>query len=134
MYDNVLADVESVFASEAWTVNNIEVYPDNYQGDINTESEFCRLNVLPSNSSINVYGGNKILEGMVAVKIFVKAGEGQSRVMAISDILDTVLQNKRLINGTELATSYLNVEGLDPSNKSLYSALYIIPFKIYGEH
>jgi len=38
-----------------------------------------------------------------------------------------------LTNGTELGTSYMNVEGLDPANKSLYSASYIIPFKIHGD-
>jgi len=133
MYDDVLSDIESVFASTAWTDNNITIYPDNYQGAISTQDEFCRLNVLPSSSNNYAYGGDKSLEGLVAVKIFVKAGEGQSRLMAISDILDTVLQNKRLTNGTELGTSYLNVEGLDPSNNSLYSARYIIPFKLYGE-
>lgn len=133
MYDNVLEDIESVFASLVWTTNNISIYPDNYQGDINTENEFCRLNVLPSSSDLHSYGGNKRLEGLVIVKIFVKAGEGQSRVMSISDILDISLQNKRLTNGTELGTSYLNVEGLDPVNKSLYSARYVIPFKLYGE-
>ena len=133
MYDNVLEDIESVFAANTWTANNIEIYPDNYQGDINSENEFCRLTVLPSNSNHHSYGGSKQLEGLVIVKMFVKAGEGQSRLMAISDILDISLQNKSLSNGTKLGTSYLNVEGLDPSNKSLYSARYIIPFKLYGE-
>jgi hypothetical protein len=133
MYDDLLDDIEAVFGSSSWTANNIDIYPDNYQGTINDQNEFCRLNVLPSNSENNAHGGSKQLEGLVAVKIFVKAGEGQSRLMAISDILDINLQNKRLTNGTELGTSYLNVEGLDPSNKALYSARYLIPFKIYGE-
>lgn len=133
MFDNVLDDIEGVFASTSWTSNNIDVYPDNYQGTISDETEFCRLNVLPAASESLAYGGNKELSGLVAVKIFVSAGEGQSRIMEISDILDTVLQYKKLNNGTELHTSYLNVEGLDPSNKALYSASYIIPFKIYGE-
>jgi hypothetical protein len=133
MYDDVLDDIEAVFGSSSWTVNGIDIYPDNYQGVIDDQNEFCRLNVLPSSSENNAHGGSKQLEGLVAVKIFVKAGEGQSRLMAISDILDINLQNKRLTNGTELGTSYLNVEGLDPSNKALYSARYLIPFKIYGE-
>jgi len=133
MYDNVLDDIEAVFDSATWNVNNIDIYPDNYQGTISDQTEFCRLNVLPSNSEHYVYGGKKQTEGLVSVKIFVKAGEGQSRVMAIADILDINLQSKKLTNGTELGTSYLNVEGLDSSNKALYSATYIIPFKIYGE-
>ena len=30
MYDNVLQDIEAVFAASTWTVNNIDIYPDNY--------------------------------------------------------------------------------------------------------
>jgi len=133
MYDNLMDDIESVFATDTWTNNNIDIYPDNYQGTISDETEFCRLNVLPSTSQHLAHGGDKNLSGLVAVKIFVKAGEGQTRIMEIADILDNNLENKRLTNGTELSTSYINVEGLDPANKSLYSASYIIPFKIYGE-
>ena len=133
MYDSVLQDISGVFASSAWTSNNIPIYPDNYQGTITTGPEFCRLNLLPSNGYNYAYEGKKVLSGLVAVKILIRSGEGQARLMAISDILDINLENKTLTNGTELSTSYLNVEGLDPSNKSLYSAKYIIPFKIYGE-
>jgi len=133
MFDNVLDDIEGIFASSTWLANNIDIYPDNYQGSINDETEFCRLNVMPSNSENLEYGGLKLLSGLIAIKIFVGAGEGQSRIMAISDVLDSVLQNKKLTRGTELFTSYLNVEGLDPTNKALYSASYIIPFKIHGE-
>ena len=133
MYDKVLEDIEEVFTNSTWTSSNIPIYPDNYQGAVTTGPEFCRLNVLPSNSNYLSYGGNKQLLGLVIVKILVRAGEGQSRIMAISDILNLSLDNKRLTNGTELSTSYLNVEGLDPANTSLYSARYIIPFKIYGE-
>jgi len=133
MFDNVLDDIEGVFASATWTNKSIDVYPDNYQGTISDETEFCRLNVMPSNSENYQFGGFKQLSGLLAVKIFVSAGEGQSRIMEISDSLDDVLQNKKLTKGTELSTSYLNVEGLDPSNRALYSASYIIPFKIHGE-
>jgi hypothetical protein len=133
MFDNVLDDIEGVFASTTWVNKSIDVYPDNYQGTISDETEFCRLNVMPSNSENYQFGGFKQLSGLLAVKIFVSAGEGQSRIMEISDSLDDVLQNKKLTKGTELSTSYLNVEGLDPSNRALYSASYIIPFKIHGE-
>jgi len=133
MFDSVLDDIEGVFGSSSWTTHSIDVYPDNYQGTISDETEFCRLNVMPSNSENYQFGGFKQLSGLLAVKIFVSAGEGQSRIMEISDSLDDVLQNKKLTKGTELSTSYLNVEGLDPSNRALYSASYIIPFKIHGE-
>lgn len=131
MYDLILRDVETVFASATWTANNIQTIPDNYLGV--KSDEYVLLKVMPSNSSLSAYGVEKQIEGMVAVKMFTKAGEGQGRVMAIANLLDIILENKTLPNGTRLGTSYLNVEGLDPQNKALYSASYIIPFIKYGE-
>jgi hypothetical protein len=133
MFDNVLSDIEEIFSTTEWIEENIALYPDNYQGQISNDNEFCRLSVLPSDSENYAHGGNKLIQGLVIIKLFVKAGEGQGRLMAIADILDNYLENKKLTNSTELGTSYLNVEGLDPANKSLYSARYIIPFKLYGE-
>lgn len=133
MFDNILSDIEGVFATAPWAAENIAIYPDNYQGEISNDNEFCRLSVLPNNSQHYAHGGNKLVQGLIIISIFVKAGEGQGRLMEISDTFDNYLQDKKLANGTELGTSYLNVEGLDPANKSLYSARYIIPFKLYGE-
>jgi hypothetical protein len=131
MYDLILRDVETAFASATWTVNNIQTIPDNYLGD--TSDEHVLVKVMPNNASLSAYGVEKKIDGMVAVKMFTKAGEGQGRIMAIANLLDIILENKTLPNGTRLETSYLNVEGLDPSNKSLYSASYIIPFTKFGE-
>jgi hypothetical protein len=131
MYDLILRDVETAFASATWTSNNIQTIPDNYLGT--KSDEYVLLKVMPSNSSLAAYGVEKQIEGMVAVKMFTKAGEGQGRVMAIANLLDIILENKTLPNGTRLGASYLNVEGLDPQNKALYSASYIIPFTKYGE-
>jgi hypothetical protein len=131
MYDLILRDVETAFASDTWTANNIQTLPDNYLGA--KSDEYVLLRVLPSNSSLAAYGVEKQIDGLVAVKMFTKAGEGQGRVMAIANLLDILLENKTLPNGTRLGTSYLNVEGLDSQNKALYSASYIIPFTKYGE-
>jgi len=131
MYDLILRDVETAFASATWTANNIQTIPDNYLGV--KSDEYVLLKVMPSNSSLSAYGVEKQIEGLVAVKMFTKAGEGQGRVMAIANLLDIILENKTLPNGTRLGASYLNVEGLDSQNKALYSASYIIPFIKYGE-
>jgi len=133
MYDLILRDIETVFASATWTSNSIPTYPADYLGSKGAATEYAILNVLPSSSKNIAHGAQKETTGLVAVKLFVKAGEGQSRLMAIANLLDTVLENKTLPNGTELGTSYLTVEGLDPLNKSLSSASYIIPFTNYGE-
>jgi len=131
MYDLILRDVETAFASATWTANNIQTIPDNYLGA--KKDEYVLVKTMPSNSSLAAYGVEKQIEGMVAVKMFTKAGEGQGRIMAIANLIDIILENKTLPNGTKLGTSYLNVEGLDPQNKALYSASYIIPFIKYGE-
>jgi len=133
MYDLILRDIEYVFGSASWTANNIKTFPMNYLGSKGASTEYVLINVLPSSSSNYAFGVKKETNGLVAVKIFVKAGDGQGRLMAIANLLDTVLDNKTLPNGTKLGTSYLTVEGLDPSNKALYSASYIIPFTHYGE-
>jgi hypothetical protein len=139
-YDNARKAIEYMFTKGYWIGQNINVYPDNYQGTIANHNEFLRINILPSNSSSN-YGGSKNLEGLVIISIYVKAGEGQKRIMQISDILDILLQNKNTsatiggetIKGPELGASYLTIGGLDTANKALYSAKYTIPFQSYGE-
>jgi len=132
MFDNVLEDIEGVFAGVSWTVNSINTYPDNYQGDI-TDGERVSVSILPSTGSNVSFGASdKQLSGLVAVKIFVLSGEGQGRLMEIADLLDTVLENKNLANGTRLGASYLSVEGIDSANSALYSATYFIPFILYG--
>lgn len=134
MFDSVLEDIEETFGSATWAANNIPTFPDNYQGAIgNGVSEYIMVKVLPSTSSQYAYDDKKQLSGLIAIKIFTKAGEGQGRLMAIGDILDSLLQNKTLTNKTTLETSYLQIEGIDSANQSLYSGSYFIPFKFYGE-
>jgi hypothetical protein len=133
MFKNALTDILTEFSLPSWTNNNINMYPNDYQGVISNENEYCRISVFPSASANFAHGNKKSLSGTVIVKIFVSAGDGQARIMEIAEALDSVLQNKKLTRGTELYTSFINVEGLDPSNPALSSASYIIPFTLYGE-
>lgn len=133
MYSLILRDIETSFGSAAWTAHNIKTIPDNYQGTVGSNSEYVMIKVMPANSSTIAYGVEKQIDGLLAVKMFVKAGEGQGRVMEIASLVDDLLQHKTLPNGTKLGSSYLNVEGLDSQNKALYSASYIIPFTKYGD-
>jgi len=132
MFELLLADINSVIASGTWQATGIEVLPENYFGDIGNTNEYCRLSVLPSSSNNRDYQGSVNLTGLIILRIFVKAGEGQKRIMQISDALDTVFQNKKLVNGTELGTSFVRMEGIDSDNKSLYGATYQINFIYYG--
>jgi len=139
-YENARKAIEYMFTQSYWTSQGINLYPDNYEGTIAKHNEFLRINILPSNSD-TYYGGVKNLSGTVILSIYVKAGEGQKRVMQISDILDVLLQNKSttftvsnvITYGPLLGTSFLTIGGLDTANKALYSAQYTIPFQSYGE-
>lgn len=133
MYDNVLADIEGLFTTSYWTTQNISMFPANYMGKKGKLTEYGQVSVMPSSSDTIGHAVVKRLTGLVAIKLFVKAGEGQKRIMQMADILDTLMEHKHLTNGTELGASYLNLEGLDPANSSLYSASYIIPFTKYGD-
>ena len=132
-YASLSSSIQTLFSQSAWTSKNINIYPDNYQGKIATKDEYGRINILPTSSRNAIFGGGKGYDGTVIVSLYVKAGEGQSRLMVLGDHLDDILQNKVLTNGLELGTSYINVLGLDTANTSLYSGQYIIPFKSYGE-
>jgi hypothetical protein len=82
MYDDLLADIEGVFASAVWTSNSIPTFPDNYQGTIGSNVlEYVRINVMPSNSNAFNYERESKVSGLLAVKIFVAAGEGQGRTL-----------------------------------------------------
>lgn len=132
-YANALTDINGLFTQSYWTGQNIAIYPDNYYGTISNPNEYLKLSVLPSTSENMEYGSKKRLSGTIIIKILVKSGEGQTRILAIADILDILMQRKVLTNNTELGTSYTTMDGLDSANQSLYSAKYIIPFKIHGE-
>lgn len=129
MYYSSLRDIETTLAS----FNQLPIYPSDYQGDIDSQIEFCRYTVLPSTSQVYNNNRDKFTSGLLIIDIFVEAGKGQSKAFQISDNFDTLLQNKILANKTELGTSYLTYEGVDPVNKSLTRYKYTIPFKIYGE-
>ena len=138
MFDLVLQDLEGVFKHLSSGPADLIMFPNNYQGDIvkngKPAREYNIFSILPSESNNFAFGGDsKNITGVVAIKMFVPAGEGQVKLMKVADKLDTVMDNKRLAHGTQLGTSYINIEGLDPTNESLYSGSYFIPFTIYKD-
>lgn len=129
MFYNMLRDIELQLTS----FNLLPMYPSDYQGDISSQTEFCRYTVLPSSGEVYNNDRAKFTSGLMIIDIFIEAGKGQSRPLQIADALDTLLQNKILTNKTELGVSFLNYEGQDPVNQSLTRYKYTIPFKFYGE-
>jgi len=128
-YENILFDVESPFGNSTWTANNIPAFPSNYAVPANT-SEFVKIEVLPlrSNSDYNRFG----IEGKIFIQIYVQANKGVKRLMEIADLLDNILQNKTLTNGTQTRSSSLQVLGIDRDNPELFRGDYIVDFLFYN--
>jgi hypothetical protein len=136
MYNTLITSIEKSFTDPVWTIFGIPTYPDNYQGVIDNQNEFCRLNILPTTSETIAFGGigdSKSLTGNIIIAIFVKAGEGQRRVSEIADLLDDLLQYTSPVGGLGLGPSFVFMTGLDSQNRSLYSARYTIPLTYYKE-
>ena len=134
MFNSILADVESVFASSAWLGLNVKAIPSNYSGKLgNGVTEYVIVNVLPTKKDYKDYEKTKVVSGLLAVKMFVPYGNGQARVMGLADVLDNLLEDKVLPNNTKLEASYLSMEGKDPYSAAFYTASYFIPFKNYGD-
>jgi len=128
-YVNILSDVESLFGTSAWTTNNISAFPSNLTVPTNT-SEFVKIEVLPldSNSDYRRFG----IEGKIFIQTYVQANKGVKRLMEIADLLDNILQNKTLLNGTQTSSSSLQVVGIDRDNPELFRGDYTVDFVFYN--
>jgi len=128
-YVKVLSDVEGLFGTSAWTTNNISAFPSNLTVPTN-KSEFVKIEVLPldSNSDYARFG----LEGKIFIQTYVQANKGVKRLMEIADLLDNILQNKTLANGTQTRSSSLQVIGIDRDNPELFRGDYTVDFIFYN--
>lgn len=128
-YSKVQLDIESIFATTAWKAESIAAFPGNFDGKIGA-SEFVKIELLPnaSDASFAHFSG---IEGQIIIQIYVQAGKGMTRVLAIADILDTYLQAKVFANGTRTGSSALNVIGKDKANASLFRADFTVGFNLY---
>ena len=127
-YSEVQQDIEEIFGSQAWTSNNLTIYPSNYQGGQYT-SEFMRLEILPSRP-LTTYASLGI-SGNIIVQIYTEAGLGISRPIELADLLDTFLEQKTLPRGTQTGTSSISFLGLDAADNSLNRADYLVSFRRY---
>lgn len=130
-YSSVLSDVFSIFATPAWTAENIKTYPNNFVAVIPTK-EFIRVNVIANGTSIN----NISISGILIIEIYTSAGEGPKRSSAIADKLDDYLQTKSKSTVTKKVTQFLRssiaIKGVDKDNPSLHRVDYTIPFNYFG--
>jgi len=122
----MLTAVEGLFASTAWTSNNIKAFPANYQGEINAE-EWVRISVLPFSSELAYQ--DVIANGQIVCNIFVPAGAGMKRAYQIADLLKTLLDIKVISGYLQTTNSFITNIGIDPKDAGLYNVDYTVNFK-----
>jgi hypothetical protein len=122
----MLTAVEGLFASTAWTSNNIKAFPANYQGEIDSD-EWIRVSVLPFSSELAYQ--DVIANGQIVCQIFVPAGAGMKRAYEIADLLKTLLDQEVISGYLQTTNSFITNIGIDPKDAGLYNVDYTVNFR-----
>tara|TARA_R110002167_G_scaffold144950_1_gene335758 strand:+ start:1112 stop:1507 length:396 start_codon:yes stop_codon:yes gene_type:complete len=122
----MLTAVEGLFASTAWTSNNIKAFPANYQGEIDAD-EWVRVSVLPFSSELAYQ--DVIANGQIVCQIFVPAGAGMKRAYQIADLLKTLLDQEVISGYLQTTNSFITNIGIDPKDAGLYNIDYTVNFR-----
>lgn len=122
----MLTAVEGLFASTAWTSNNIKAFPANYQGEIDSD-EWVRVSVLPFSSELAYQ--DVIANGQIVCQIFVPAGAGMKRAYQIADLLKTLLDQEIISGYLQTTNSFITNIGIDPKDAGLYNIDYTVNFR-----
>lgn len=122
----MLTAVEGLFASTAWTSNNIKAFPANYQGEIDAD-EWVRVSVLPFSSELAYQ--DVIANGQIVCQIFVPAGAGMKRAYQIADLLKTLLDQEIISGYLQTTNSFITNIGIDPKDAGLYNIDYTVNFR-----
>jgi hypothetical protein len=128
-YTDILSNVETQFATAEWKATTILAYPVNYTVPTD-KSEFVKIEVLHLEG--NTSYGRAGISGKLIIQIYVKVNQGSKRLMEIADLLDTLLQNKRLGNGTDTSESSLAILGVDQDIPDLFRGDYVLDFNHFN--
>jgi hypothetical protein len=122
----LLTAVEGLFASSAWTSNNVKAFPANYQGEIDSD-EWIRVSVLPFSSELAYK--DVIANGQIVCQIFVPAGAGMKRAYEIADMLKTLLDQEVISGYLQTTNSFITNIGIDTKDSGLYNVNYTVNFR-----
>jgi len=122
----LLTAVEGLFASSAWTSNNVKAFPANYQGEIDSD-EWIRVSVLPFSSELAFK--DVIANGQIVCQIFVPSGQGMKRAYEIADILKTLLDQEVISGYLQTTNSFITNIGIDTKDSGLFNVNYTVNFK-----
>jgi hypothetical protein len=133
MYEKILQDIYGIFSTVDWAQTNCRAYPANYDGIIESDCNFLRLYILPSNGQFETFNLGKRITGILIMSIHTISGHGDKELFIVADKLDNLLQGKTLTNGTQFGPSRLTNIGLDSTDNTYYRGDYTINFTIHGE-
>jgi len=122
----LLTAVEGLFASSAWTSNNVKAFPANYQGEIDSD-EWIRVSVLPFSSELAYK--DVIANGQIVCQIFVPSGQGMKRAYEIADILKTLLDQEVISGYLQTTNSFITNIGIDTKDSGLFNVNYTVNFR-----
>lgn len=125
-YEDLYLDVYGVFDTPEWVAENIKTIPNNFPGDVNSNT-YIRVTIIPADQGVN----GQSVGGIINIDIFVPTGFGPKEIATIADKLDKYLAGKTKQTGTgstQFFESYLNGGSVDKDNPSLYRVIYSIGF------
>lgn len=129
--DKYLAITEDI--REALSNTSLEIYPEDYKGDISSENRFARYSILMPESEAIDFGRASRVEGMLMVRLFSAAGFAGADSYQDAATLNQTLEYKQFTNRTTFGSSMMAHPIIDSVNESLVMAVYSIPFTYTGE-
>lgn len=125
-FETVIHDIGGVLSS----ISTVDIFPDDYQGDIPNETRFVRYSILFGVSDDLDHQRATDLSGVMIMRIFSEKGYAGKNGYTIAGTLDTALENKKLQRGTTLGKSTLSQPTEDDINSTLVYSRYTIPFSL----
>jgi hypothetical protein len=121
--------IYTVFGNKSWTDLEIPTIPSNFIYE--KEGEFVRINIIPSDSSVNLAS----LGGMLIIDIFTEVNLGTRRAVELADLLDEFLFSKNVLysetENIQFFNSNLVHNSVDPDDPSLFRSTYTIQFQFF---
>jgi hypothetical protein len=113
---------------EGLAASGLEVYPEDYTGDILNENRFLRYSVIFPNSEAYDYDRKAVVEGMLMLRLFSEKGYGGHNSYVDAAALNSVFEDKQFNNKTFFSKSMLSQPQDDKENEALVMVIYSIPF------
>ena len=118
---------------EALSGVDLELYPEDYSGNIVTEKRFARYSTLFSSSTAYNHHREPFTSGMLMVRLFSERGQAGKYCFTDAAKLNLALEDKIFTNKTRFGKGTLSTPSPDPANESLVLGVYSIPLTLHNK-